>query len=75
MIDISKIKVIFSKGHTKQFEVKPDLWIEMKYPSLQDYVEFDEGTDGSFSLASKCIVKMWNDEQVWMRVQLLKKKC
>lgn len=64
-IDISKIKVIFSKGHTKQFEVKKDLWIEMKYPSLQDYVEFDEGTDGSFSLASKCIVKMWNDEQVW----------
>ncbi len=64
-IDISKVKVTFTKGHTKKIQIKENLWVDMKYPTLQNYVHFKDDLDSAFKLASSCITKMYNDETVW----------
>lgn len=64
-IDISKVKVTFTKGHTKKIQIRENLWVDMKYPSLQDYVNVDDDVDSGFKLASKCIDRMYDDDQVW----------
>jgi len=64
-IDISKIKVSFTKEHTNKIQLSDNLWVEMKYPKLQDYVDVGSTIEDTFKLMSKCIVKLYDEENIW----------
>jgi len=64
-IPIDKIKVSFTKGHTNQIQLSDDLWVEMKYPSIDSLAIQEETVEDTFKLVSKSIKKIYNQEDVW----------
>ena len=68
---IDDIKVVKSDEHTKQIKLDANLMMEMKYPSLAEFIKnnFDFGQDASmdqsFDLIASCIDKIYNEEEVW----------
>jgi len=79
-IDIDEIKVHKSEEHTNQIKLDDNLMMEMKYPSLDQFIKnnFDfsgnVGLDQSFDLISSCIEKIYNDEEVWVAADVTKKE-
>ena len=70
-IMIDEIKVKESEDHTNKVKVDDDLMMEMKYPSLNEFIsnnfDFNEenNIERSFDLISSCIDKIYNEEEVW----------
>lgn len=70
-IAIDEIKVKKDKSHTNKIKLDDNLIMEMKYPSLDQFVKsnFDiEGNiniDESFQLIASCVDKIYNEEEVW----------
>ena len=71
-IDLEDIKVEFPKGHTKQIKINDELMMEMKYPSLEEFIKnnFEFGTteigiEKSFELIASCIDKIYSEDEVW----------
>ena len=69
-IDLEDIKVVETEGHDKQIRLDDNLMMEMKYPSLDQFIKnnFDlneTGIDKSFELIASCIDKIYNAEEVW----------
>mgnify|MGYP001357145258 CR=1 FL=1 len=70
-INLDDIKVITDESHTTQIKLDDNLMMEMKYPSLDQFIKNnfdfnDQGNiDQSFELIGTCIDKIFNQEEVW----------
>ena len=79
-INIDDIKVSKSDEHTNKIKLDDSLIMEMKYPSLEQFVknnfDFTEDNvmDQSFELVAACIDKIYNEEEVWAAADCSKKE-
>ena len=79
-VDVDEIKVEKKEGHTSQIKLDKNLMMEMKYPSLDQFIKnnFDfagePGIDESFELIAACIDKIYNEEEVWTTSDCTKKE-
>jgi len=79
-INIDDIKIQKSKDHDKKIKLDDTLIMEMKYPSLDQFIKsnFDFGDevnmDQSFDLIASCINKIYNEEEVWSTSDCTKKE-
>ncbi len=79
-IMIDDIKVKETEGHTNKIKVDDNLTMEMKYPSLHEFISnnFDFNDDSnierSFDLIGSCIDKVYNEEEVWSISDCTKKE-
>ena len=79
-IDLEDIQVQKTEDHTNQIKLDSNLMMEMKYPSLNEFIknnfEFDEKNQmqQSFELIAQCIDKIYNEEEVWTSSDCTKKE-
>ena len=79
-INIDDIKIKKNKGHTNKIKLDKTLMMEMKYPSLDEFVKNNFDFDGevdmdqSFDLIASCIDKIYNEEEVWSTADCTKKE-
>ena len=79
-INIDDIKVQIKEGHNKQIKLDDNLMMEMRYPSLDQFIKSnfdfssDVGLDQSFELIAACIDKIYNEEEVWTTADCTKKE-
>ena len=79
-ISIDDIKIQKSEEHTNKVKLDNDLIMEMKYPSLEQFIksnfDFTEevSMDQSFDLIASCIDKIYNEEEVWSTSDCTKKE-
>ena len=79
-INIDDIKISKKKGHTNKIKLDKTLMMEMKYPSLDEFVKNNFDFDGevnmdqSFDLIASCIDKIYNEEEVWASEDCTKKE-
>ena len=77
---IDDIKVKKNEEHTNKIKIDKDLMMEMKYPSLDQFIKsnFDFNSnntvDQSFDLIASCIDKIYNEEEVWDTTDVTKKE-
>jgi hypothetical protein len=79
-ISVDDIKVVKNKDHNKQIEVDDSIMMEMKYPSLEQFIKnnFDfSGSnlmDQSFDLVASCIDKIYQGDEVWSSSDVTQKE-
>ena len=79
-INIDDIKISKKKGHTNKIKLDTSLMMEMKYPSLSEFIKNnfdfagDATMDQSFDLISSCVDKIYNEEEVWAAADCTKKE-
>ena len=79
-IDLEDIKVEKSEDHQKTIKLDDTLFMDMKYPSLEQFISnnFDINSetdvDQSFELIASCIDKIYNEEEVWDTDDVSKKE-
>jgi len=79
-IDLDSIQVNKDDDHTNQIKLDDDLMMEMKYPSLEQFIknnfDFNEknAMDQSFDLIATCIDKIYNEDEVWATADCTKKE-
>jgi len=79
-INIDDIKIQKSEEHTNKVKLDDALIMEMKYPSLEQFIksnfDFTEevSMDQSFDLIASCIDKIYNEEEVWSAADCTKKE-
>jgi hypothetical protein len=79
-IALNDIKVVEQEDHNKQIKLDDNLMMEMKYPSLDQFIknnfDFDQrnNIDQSFELISTCIDKISNEDEVWSTSDVSKKE-
>ncbi len=80
-INLDDIKVQKSDEHNKRIALDSNLMMEMKYPSLNEFIknnfDFDDSKnqmDQSFDLIAQCIDKIYNEEEVWTSSDCTKKE-
>ena len=79
-INLDDIQIEKDENHTKQIKLDDNLMMEMKYPSLEQFIknnfDFDEKNqmDQSFELIATCIDKIYNEEEVWATADCTKKE-
>jgi hypothetical protein len=79
-INVDDIKVQKNSEHTKQIKLDDSIMMEMKYPSLDQFIKsnFDLNTnntmDQSFELIGSCIDKIYTEEEVWSTSDVTKKE-
>lgn len=79
-INIDDIKVQTKEGHSKQIKLDDNLVMEMRYPSLDQFIKSnfdfssDVGLDQSFELIAACVDKIYNEEEVWTTADCTKKE-
>ena len=79
-INIDDIKIQKSEEHTNKVKLDDALIMEMKYPSLDQFIksnfDFDDkvSMDQSFDLIASCIDKIYNEEEVWSTADCTKKE-
>ena len=70
-LNIDDIKVQKTKGHDKNIKIDDSIMIEMKYPSLEQFIKnnFDltetSNMDEAFNLIGSCVDKIYTEEEVW----------
>ena len=70
-INLDDIQVQKNEDHTNRIKVDDNIMMEMKYPSLDQFIknnfDFDEknAMDQSFDLIASCIDKIFTEEEVW----------
>jgi hypothetical protein len=71
-IFIDEIKVTKNPEHSKQIKINDSLMMEMKYPSLEQFIKtnFDfqnkkNQLEQSIDLIASCVDKIYNQEEVW----------
>ncbi len=80
MIDLDDIQIQRTDDHTNQIQLDDNLMMEMKYPSLEQFIknnfDFKEENqmDQSFQLIAQCIDKIYSDEEVWATADCTKKE-
>jgi len=78
-INIDDIKVQRVEDHTNKIKLDDNLMMEMKYPSLDQFIKsnFDvseNNMDQSFELIASCVDKIYSDEEVWVAADVTKKE-
>ena len=79
-INLDDIQVQKSEEHNRQVKLDDNLMMEMKYPSLEQFIksnfDFSEGNqmDQSFQLIGTCIDKIYSEEEVWAAADCTKKE-
>ena len=80
-IDIEEIKVQYPEDHTNQIRIDDELMMEMKYPSLEEFIKnnfdfnsADISIEQSFDLIASCIDKIYSEEEVWSTSDVSKKE-
>jgi hypothetical protein len=79
-IAVDDIQVKKNEEHTNQIKIDDTLMMEMKYPSLDQFIksnfDFSSGNnmDQSFDLIVSCIAKIYNAEEVWSSSDVTKKE-
>ena len=79
-INLDDIQVQKSEEHNKQIKLDQNLMMEMKYPSLDQFIknnfDFNEKNqmDQSFQLIASCIDKIYTEEEVWATADCTKKE-
>ena len=80
-IELDDIKVQKTEGHTNQIKLDSSIMLEMKYPSLNEFIksnfDMEEGKnqmDQSFELIAQCIDKVYNEDEVWATADCTKKE-
>jgi len=79
-INLDDIRVQMTEEHTKQVKLDDTLMMEMKYPSLEQFIKsnFDfsdkNQMDQSFQLIASCIDKIYSEEEVWAVADCTKKE-
>ena len=81
-INLDDIKVQKPEGHSKQIKLDDTLMMELKYPSLNEFIKnnFDPNDksknpmDQSFDLIGSCIDKIYNEDEVWAADDCSKKE-
>jgi hypothetical protein len=77
---IDDIKVEKNEEHNKQIKVDDHIMMEMKYPSLDQFIKnnFDftaaNNMDQSFDLIGSCIDKIYTEDEVWSASDVTKKE-
>jgi hypothetical protein len=61
-INIEKVKVQFQKNNQKIIKLSDDLWVEMRYLSIHDYLINGEN---ELEFMASGIEKLYNSERVW----------
>ena len=80
MIALDDIQVEKSDDHSPQIKLDANLMMEMKYPSLDEFIknnfDFNEENqmDQSFQLIASCIDKIYSEEEVWATADCTKKE-
>ena len=80
LINLDDIQIEKDEKHTKQIKLDDTLMMEMKYPSLEQFIknnfDFDEKNqmDQSFELIATCIDKIYNEDEVWATADCTKKE-
>ena len=80
LINLDDIQIEKDENHTKQIKLDDNLMMEMKYPSLEQFIknnyDFDEKNqmDQSFELIATCIDKIYSEEEVWATADCTKKE-
>jgi hypothetical protein len=70
-INLDDIQVQKNEEHTNRIKVDDSIMMEMKYPSLDQFIknnfDFDEknAMDQSFDLIATCIDKIFTEDEVW----------
>ena len=78
-INLVDIQVQKNEEHNKQIKLDENLMMEMKYPSLDQFIknnfDFNEKNqmDQSFQLIASCIDKIYTEEEVWATDDCTKK--
>jgi hypothetical protein len=79
-INVDDIQVHKNPDHVKQIKVDDSIMMEMKYPSLDQFIKsnFDfsdkNAMDQSFELIASCIDKIFTEEEVWTAADVTKKE-
>ena len=79
-IDLDDIKVQKTEGHTNKVQLDKNLMMELKYPSLDEFIKnnFDfkdeNSMEQSFRLIASCIDKIYTDEEVWVAADCTRKE-
>ena len=79
-VNIDDVKIQRTEGHTNKIKLDDKLIMEMKYPSLAEFIKnnFDFKEDNvmnqSFDLIASCIDKIYNEEEVWAAADCTKKE-
>ena len=79
-IDLDDIEVQRSEEHTNKIKLDDTLMMEMKYPSLDEFIKnnFDfndkNQMDQSFQLIASCIDKIYTEDEVWATADCTKKE-
>ena len=79
-INLDDIQVQKSEDHTNKIKVDSSIMMEMKYPSLDQFIKsnFDfndkNAMDQSFELIGSCIDKIYTEEEVWSALDVSKKE-
>jgi len=79
-IDIDQIKVLKNSEHSKNIQIDDTLAMEMKYPSLDQFIKsnFDFtdqiSVEQSFDLIATCISQVFTAEESWAVEDLTKKE-
>ena len=80
LINHDDIQIEKDENHTKQIKLDANLMMEMKYPSLEQFIknnfDFNEKNqmDQSFELIATCIDKIYSEEEVWATADCTKKE-
>jgi len=79
-INLDDINVVKNEDHTNRIKLGDDLMMEMKYPSLDEFIKnnFDfsdkNQMDQSFELIASCIDKIFSEDEVWATEDCTKKE-
>jgi citrate lyase gamma subunit len=79
-INLDDIKVQKNEEHTNKIKVDNDIMMEMKYPSLEQFIKtnFDfkneNAMEQSFDLIASCIDKIYTEDEVWSTADVTKKE-
>ena len=79
-INLDDIEVQRDDKHTNKIKVDDSIMMEMKYPSLDQFIknnfDFKDGSqlDQSFDLIASCIDKIYTEDEVWAAADCTKKE-
>jgi hypothetical protein len=77
---IDDIKVKKSESHSTKIKVDDNITMEMKYPSLDQFIKSnfdfsdDASMDQSFDLVASCVDKIYTEDEVWSSADISKKE-
>ena len=82
IISLDDIQIQKPEGHTNQIKLDNNLMMELKYPSLNEFIKnnFDPNDlsknpmEQSFDLVGSCIDKIYNQDEVWAAADCTKKE-